>query len=169
MLIYTDFHKPYVIDNLTGPVVPKYYWIFSGQMLDFTLAPIEYLEETTGPTITVEINGLQFETPAHWNVLITDDDTWQLDTIPLSSCSNQKTLAYIMSPSDYTLRTSEVKVVDYCENKALVHPLLAKGTALCHPVGQANHHGKKVDVTAIITPHDLYKFVGNKAVGDIIP
>lgn len=169
MLIYTDFGKSYVIDSLTGPVVPKYYWIFSGPMLDFTLAPIQYLEETTGAVITVEINGLQFDVPAHWNILITDDDTWQLDTIPLSSCANQKTLAYVMSPNEYTLRTAEVKIIDYCGHKALVHPLLAKGTGLCHPIGTIIHNGKEIDIMVILTPYDLYRFVGDKVVGDILP
>jgi hypothetical protein len=169
MLIYTDFNKPYLIESLTSPVVPKYYWIFSGHMLDFTLSPIQYLEETTGPSITVEINKLKFDVPAHWNILITDNDTWQLDTVPISSCANKKTLAYIMSPNDFTLRTAEIKIVDYCDHKSLVHPLLNKGTGLCHPVGSINTNEKEIDIMVILTPYDLYKFIGNKAVGDIIP
>ena len=169
MLIFPDYQKPYLIENLTGPVVPKHFWIFSGPLLDFTLAPILYLEETTGPVVTVDINNFKFDIPAHWNILITDDDTWQLDTVPLTACSNQKSLAYLMSTTDYNLRTSIVKVIDYNENKSLVHPLLQKGTALCHPVGKVTKYGKELDVMVVITPHDLYKFVGDKAVGDILP
>lgn len=169
MLIHTDFGKNYLIDNLTGPVVPKYYWTFSGPLLDFCLSSISYLEETTGPTITLEINGFQFEAPSHWNILITDTETWQLDTVPLMNCSSQKTSAYLMATNEYTLRTAEVKVVDYCENKVLVHPLVAKGHGLCHPVGTVISRGKDIDVMVVITPHDLYKFIGDKAVGDILP
>lgn len=169
MIIYPDFCKPYLIDNLTGPVIPKYYWTFSGPMLDFCLSPISYLEETTGPVVTLEVNGFKFDVPAHWNILITDTDTWQLDTIPITNCSNQKSSAYLMSTNEYTLRTADVKIVDYFEMKVLVHPLVAKGHGLCHPAGTVMSYGKEVDVMVTITPHDLYKFIGEKAVGDILP
>ena len=59
-----------MIENLLSPVVPKHYWIFSGQMQDFMLAPISYLEETSGPSLTIEVDGFRFNVPAHWNILV---------------------------------------------------------------------------------------------------
>lgn len=169
MLILTEYNKNYIIESLTGPVVPKFCWTFSGPMLDFMLSPITYLEETTGPTKTIEINGFRFEMPAGWNILITERETFQLDTVPIASCSSQHTLAFVMSPTNYMLRMAEVKVVDYCEEKSLVHPLIAKGTGLCHPAGCIKNGDTEIDLAVVITPHDLYKHIAGKAVGDIMP
>lgn len=169
MLILTDYNKPYMIENLLSPVVPKHYWIFSGQMQDFMLAPISYLEETSGPTLTIEVDGFKFNVPAHWNILIIDHETYQIDTVPIRSCSSHETYAFIMTPEDYGVNKKMITVCGYKNHEVLCHPLMAKGQALCHPIGEVTKRGKDLQLAVVITPHDLNKFIDGKAVGDILP
>ena len=170
MQILTDYHRPYLIDSLTSPVVVKYNWIFQAQQIDFMLSPIVYLEETTGAVIKVRINNTEFWVPANWNILVTDRDTYQIDTVGIQSCASTKHLAYSFSPDEMKLRTLDIMVIDYADNMSLVHPMINKCTALVHPVGPAlaSVNGKSIQLSVVIGPHDLYKFLENKLVGDIL-
>lgn len=168
MLALTDFNKPYLISSLSEPMVAKHHWIFSGQMLDFTLAPIEYLEETSGPAVKVEINGLEFLVPTSWHILITENETYQLDTVPIANCAKIECLAFIMTPDNMKFRTSPVKVLEFIPHAQLVHPMINKGTALQHPVGLICERDNFFQATVSIGPFDLYKYLTEKVVGDLI-
>lgn len=168
MLILPDYGRPYQIDSLTAPVVVKHNWIFHGPTTDFMLSPITYLEETTGAVIKVRINNSEFWVPATWQILVTDRETYQIDTVALQSCASIKHLAFSFSPDEMKLRTLDVMVVDYAESMALVHPMINKGTALVHPVGPSPvSMGKTIQLSVAIGPHDLYKHLTNKVIGDI--
>lgn len=167
MLVLPDYNKPYLIDSLTAPVVIKHHWIFSAQMCDFTLAPIHYLEETTSAAVKVRINNSEFWIPASWNILVTDTETYQLDTVNIHSCANVKHLAFTFVPNELKLRTLDVMVLDYVESMSLVHPMVNKATALVHPVGPSEGFGTSRQLAVIIGPHDLYKHLQNKVVGDM--
>ena len=169
MQVLPDYNKPYIIDSLTAPLVIKYNWIFNGPAVDFMLSQITYLEETTGAAVKVRINNTEFWVPATWNILVTDRETYQLDTVSIQSCANIKHLAFSFSPDEMKLRTLDVMVVDYVDEMSLVHPMINKGTALVHPVGPAPtlQHGKQLQLSVVIGPHDLYKHLQNKVIGDI--
>lgn len=168
MLLLPDYNRPYLIDSLTSPVVVKHNWIFSGPMCDFTLAPITYLEETTGGGLKLRINNYDFWVPASWNVLVTDNETYQLDTVSIQSCATVKHLAFSFSPTEMKLRTLDISVIDSTDNISLVHPMINKGTMLVHPVGPAIGNNKTdLLLSVVIGPHDLYKYLSNKVVGDV--
>jgi hypothetical protein len=168
MLVLPDYGKPYIIDSLTAPVVIKHNWIFNAPACDFMLSPITYLEETTGAVVKVRINNSEFWVPATWNILVTDRETYQLDTVAIQSCASTKHIAFSFSPDEMKLRTLDVMVVDYAEDMALVHPMISKGTALVHPVGPTVHGiGKQLQLSVVIGPHDLYKHLQNKVIGDV--
>lgn len=167
MLILTEWNKSYIIESTNGPIVPKYYWMFSGHMLDFTLTPLVYLEETTGPVYTIEINRFKFDVPAKWNILIVDNDTYQIDTVPISTCATNVTYAFAMSPTDNGVKTVKVDILEYKEEAVLIHPLVQKGSGFCHPVGYLNNNDQEFSV--VLSPYDLYKYIGDKVVGDILP
>jgi hypothetical protein len=168
MLVLPEYNRPYLIDSLTAPVVIKYNWIFSAPMCDFTLAPITYLEETSGAVVKVRINNSEFWVPATWNILVTDRETYQLDTVSIQSCASTKHIAFVFAPDEMKLRTLDIMVTDYAEHMALVHPMINKGTALVHPVGPASQAwGKQLQLSVVIGPHDLYKYLQNKVVGDV--
>jgi hypothetical protein len=133
------------------------------------LSPITYLEETSGAVIKVRINNSEFWVPANWQILVTDRETYQIDTVSIQSCATIKHIAYSFSPDEMKLRTLDVMVIDYAEDVSLVHPMISKGTALVHPVGPAPQGlGKQLHLSVVIGPHDLYKFLAGKVVGDIL-
>ncbi len=168
MQILTDFNKPYIIDSLTAPVVVKYNWIFHGPTTDFMLQQIHYLEETTGAAVKVRINNTDFWIPALWNILVTDKETYQIDTVGIQSCASIKHVAFAFSPDESKLRTLDISIVDYCDKMSIVHPMINKSTALVHPVGPSVGYGKQVQLAVVIGPHDLAKHLTNKVVGDVL-
>ena len=107
--------------------------------------------------------------PATWNILVTERETYQIDTVGIQSCATTKHLAFSFSPDEMKLRTLDIMVIDYADNMALVHPMITKGTALVHPVGPApvTNMTKPIQLSVVIGPHDLYKYLTNKVIGDI--
>jgi hypothetical protein len=169
MLVLPDFGRPYVLDSLTSPVVIKHHWVFKAPVTDFMLEKLEYLEETTGACIKVRINNSEFWVPATWNILVTDTETYQLDTVSIQACASTQHLAFSFSTDEMNLRTLPVKVIEYAESMALVHPMINKGCALVHPVGPApTFNGKQLQLSVVIGPHDLYKHLQGKVVGDVM-
>ena len=59
----------------------SHFWTFSGHMMDFKLEALEYLEETTGPTITLRIQNLDIPLPASWTLMAVDMETSALFTV----------------------------------------------------------------------------------------
>lgn len=169
MLILPEYSKPYILDSLTAPVVIKYNWMFNAQLIDFMLTPITYLEETTGAAVKVRINNSEFWVPATWYILVTDTETYQIDTVSITACASTNHIAFSFSPEEQNLRTLDIRVLDYCDSMSLVHPMIAKGQAMVHPVGPApwSKNGEEEHVSVVIGPHDLYKHIGGKVVGDI--
>lgn len=167
MLVLPDFAIPFSVDSLTAPIVIKHCWMFRGIDTDFTLLPILYLEETTGAAVKVRINNSEFWIPATWNILVTDRDTFQLDTVNIQSCAATKHIAFVFAKDELKLRTLDIMVLDYCDSMSLIHPMIGKGTALVHPVGPSQGIGKQVALSVVIGPHDLYKYLSDKIVGDI--
>jgi len=168
MLFLSDMNKPFIVDSLTQPMVIKHHWVFSAHMMDFTINQIAYLEASTGPVIKIKVNGLSFFVPVSWNVLVVDDDTYQIDTIPVTSCSNAKYHAFAMSPTDSKIRMMEISVEDFEPKMTLVHPMIQRATALCHPIGTTKDTLGETDVCIVIGPYDLHKWLNNKSIGDIL-
>lgn len=153
MMILTDYNKPYIIESLVSPIIPEYYWVFSGKMLDYTLCPISYLEETIGPTIEFVIEGTQIFLPTSWHVLVVEPDTGQLDTIPVLSCSKAAFNALVFTPNDPKFRHAEMRVSGLETNKSLVHPMMEKGTMMCIPIGPDPATGNVMSICA--GPYDV--------------
>jgi hypothetical protein len=169
MLVLPDYGKPYLIDSLTAPVVIRHNWIFNAQLTDFMLQQITYLEETSGAAVKLRVNNSEFWVPATWHILVTDTETYQLDTVSVQSCAQTKHIAFSFSPDEMNLRTLPIDVIDYVEDISLVHPMINKGCALVHPVGPSpTFHGKQIQLNVVIGPHDLYKHLTNKVVGDVM-
>jgi hypothetical protein len=163
---------PYIIDNLSSPIMVKHNWIFQGSLLDFSLQPIHYLEETTGACVKIRINNLDFWVPSSWYILICDPHTFQIETIAITKCSGINFSAYAFSPHDINLRLLDIMVVDYADNMSVVHPMINKGTMMMHPVGPAiRGKGRDMDenhLAVAIGPFDLSKSLSGKIIGDLL-
>lgn len=169
MVVLPEHNRPYCIDSLTAPVVIKHHWIFNAVQTDFCLAPVVYLEETTGAGVKLRINNSEFWVPSTWSILVTDRETYQLDTVSVQSCASTNHIAFSFSTEEMNLRTLDIEVIDYTDNIALVHPMINKGCSLIHPVGPSPMvNGKQMQLSVVIGPHDLYKHLANKVVGDVM-
>ena len=168
MQILTEVSRSYIIDSLTGPMGVSHFWTLSGHMMDFKLEPLEYLEETIGPTIRVRVQNLEIDFPASWNLIAVDRETYTIDSIPITACATFEHDILLFSPGDSKLVTTKLTVVDYFEKKSCIHPMIPKGSAMVHPTGPEMSKGQSIFYGIVCGPHDLYRYVGGKTVGDIL-
>lgn len=168
MLILTDYNKPYILTAIDSPIVPKYYWVFNANHLDYLISPLIYLEETTGPAIELEIDGFSFIVPSQWNILVCDKETMYIDTIPIANCSSHTYQALVSASNDLKFRTAEIKINDIFSKKTCVHPMINKGTMMCHPIGTEKNKDDNM-LSIMLGPYDLYsRYLNKMTVNDIL-
>jgi len=168
MIILNEISKPYIIDSITAPIVLRHHWIFSGQQLDFTLNEVQYLEETTGPTITLQIEDSEVRVPGAWNVLIVDRETYTVDAVPVTACAAFEHLAFVFSPDDSKLITAPIRVINWEPKGICIYPAVDKANALVHAISPGVTHGKAVPRGVVVGPSDLHRYLSGKVVGDIL-
>ena len=169
MIILPEWSRPYIISAVNQPIVPQYYWTFSGTLLDFTLTPLVYLEENIGPTIRIEINGIEFDVPTSWHILVVDPETRTIDTIPVAECAHNEYKAMLISSINSKYVDSVINIIDLNPNDtSLVYPKLSKGTMMMHPVGLEDGNEENV-LNAVIGPYDLYdKYLKNVSARELL-
>src|SRR5215217_29724 len=77
-------------------------------MMDFKLEPLEYLEETSGPTIRVRVQNLEIDLPASWCLVAVDRETYTIDSIPITACATFEHDILLFSPDDSKLVTTKL-------------------------------------------------------------
>lgn len=157
-----------MIDSLTQPLPLRHHWIFNAQQLDFTLTEIQYLEEHVGPTITLLIGDVEVRLPGSWNVMIVDSETYTVDAVPVTACAAFAHDAFVFSPEDGKLITSPVRVVGWEPRETCVYPAVEKGQALVHAISPGVLHGKPTARGVVVGPNDLWRWIANKTVGDVL-
>lgn len=168
MQILSEVSRPYLLDSLTAPIGISHFWTFSSHMMDFKLEELQYLEETQGPTVRIRVQNLEIDVPTSWHVMAVDKETYSVDSIPIPACATFDHNIMLFSPDDSKLVTSLISVVDYFPKASVYHPMIPKGSAMIHPTGPELSHGKSIFYGIIIGPHDLYRWIGGKAVGDLL-
>lgn len=168
MIILNEANRPYIIESLTQPLPLRHHWIFNAQQLDFQLNEIMYLEETAGPTVTLQIENAEIKVPGAWNVLIVDMETYTIDAVPVTACAAFEHQAFVFSPDDSKLITSPIRVSQWSPKESCFYPALEKAQALVHSITPGVSHGKPVQRGVIIGPADLWRWISNKTVGDVL-
>lgn len=174
MLILPDYGYPYIIDDVNGPVVPKYNWFYDAGLNDFMIKPIRLLEETTGPTIRCRINGFDFNIPASWNILVVDEDTKIVDTVQISQCSSSNYSAFLMHPDIHDYQTSPIVLLDLFMKESCTHVTIPKMNMILHPVGPVNRtsyhrsHNDDLSYSCLLSPQDIGKYMHNMSAMEIV-
>jgi hypothetical protein len=168
MIILNEISRPYILDSLTQPLPLRHHWIFNAQALDFMLNEITYLEETLGPTITLQIADSEVKIPGAWSILIVDMETYTVDAVPATACAAFEHQAFVFSPSDGKLITSPIRVTNFEPKAACIYPAVDKAHALIHAISPGVLHGKTIPRGVVVCPTDLWRYVGGKTVGDIL-
>lgn len=161
MLIFNEDNDAIILDTIQGPTLSEYMYVLDLSMMDFTLAPLLIFEEVICPTITVMIEDFSFNVPANWNILVADDETFQLDVVEVSELAGKEFKAMVYGMDMAMAELARISVVDYFPNYQNIGPSLNKYQMLCHPIAP----GKWVN----IAPSDSYnKYLKEKVVGNII-
>jgi hypothetical protein len=176
MQILPEYSYPYVLDNVSGPVVPKYSWFYDAELNDFLLRPIRLLEETTGQTVLVKINGTEFQIPASWNLLVVDEETKMVDTVQITQCSSSNYLAFLTHPDEHDYALSKIILLDLLPSESCVHVMIPRMHMMMHPVGPVDaatsvlSSNKKTDLhyCCLLTPQDLGKYMHGMTVMEIV-
>ena len=153
--------QPIILDDLCAPVLSDHFWVLDLNIQDYTLTPLQVLEEVLCPTVVLRIEGFDFEVPAAWNILVYDYDTTQLDAVSLAEAAGREFTAMVFGPSLSMPRASKISVVDYFMERKHVNPSLNKHQMLCHPIGP--------NAWVNISPSDVYsKYLKDITIGDLI-
>lgn len=135
MLIFNENTTPILIDDIQAPVVSNYFWVLDLEMQDYTLAPLQVLEETTCPTVTLRVDrGVEFNLPANWYILICDEESGQLDVVQLSNAAGEDFSAVVFGTDCNMMKTIRISIVGYSASYVNVGPSLNKHQMLCHPI-----------------------------------
>lgn len=161
MLILDEKEKTVVIDSINTPLPSEYFWVLDLAMRDFTLTPLLVLEEVSCPTLTLEVEGVQLDVPANWNILIYDGTTGDIDIVPVSWVGHKDFTAFAYGPTKTIPRPAHLRLVDYKPYSTTVAPALNKHQMLCHPIGPS--------LWINLSPNDGYaKYLKNTSMGDLI-
>jgi hypothetical protein len=161
MLIFDENSKPIIVDGLHTPLLSEYFYVLDLNLMDFTLTPLNVLEETVAPTITLSIEGFDFNVPANWNILIVDDETMQLDVTEIADIAGTEFKAFGYGFDNVNFDSYLINVHNYFTQYPNYGPSLSKNQMLCHPISQTRWIN--------IAPSDTYnKYLKNKLAGDLI-
>jgi hypothetical protein len=160
MQILPDYNFPYSIDDVTGVMIPKFAWYYDAIVNDFMLKTITMLEETTGATVVVKINNTQFNVPASWHILVVDDETKMVDTVPIAQCSSSAYQAYLMHPELNRYELSPIQLLDLLPSDECVHLTIPRQCLILHPTSTTVNNKDKV-MSCLIGPHDVGKYMGD--------
>lgn len=167
MLLLPEYGHAYMVDSVIGPVMPKFAWYYDAMMNDFMLRPLLMLEETTGPTVIVRINGFELKIPANWFILLVDEETKMVDTISINRASGSGYKAFMMHPSLNNFELASVQLLDLQPEEAIVHLVIARQQLVCHPVGPTQT-SKGLPMNILIGPQDVGRHMGNLSVMDLL-
>lgn len=167
LLVLPEYGHSYIIDTVSGPVIPKHAWYYDALLNDFMLRPLLMLEETTGPVVVMRINGFELRVPASWYILLVDEETKMVDTIPVNRAAGSGYKAYMMHPDLPRCEFGDVQLLDLCPDEAVVHLVVAKQQLVCHPVGPTNV-SKGLPMSVLIGPQDVGRHMGNLTSVDLL-
>jgi hypothetical protein len=127
------------------------------------------LEETIGPTVNVRINGLTFDVPASWYLLVVDEETKTVDTVPITQCSSSGYSAFMIHPSEAKYSTSSVTLIDLKMKAECVHVSIPKLHMMLHPVGSITDKQNDEKIySCLLSPQDIGKYMNNMSAMELL-
>lgn len=161
MLIFDDKNRPIVIDNITNPIVTSHLWVLDLNLMDFTLAPLQVVEEVVCPSIQLNMRGYEFLLPAFWNILIYDRETSQLDVVDVAEVAGRDFTAFVCGPNKFRPEPVTIDATDYVLEHINTGPMLNKHQMLCHPISNTDW--------IVVSGNDTYKkYIKNRCIGDLL-
>lgn len=161
MFLIDNNNETIILDSIHTPTKTDHFWVLDLNILDYTLTPLLILEEIVSPSIEVQISNFRFILPTTWNILVTDEETSQLDVVSVAELPGREFKALVYGPLMSRAKIEPVRVTNYFPNYKNVGPHLNKHQMLCHPISSSSWIN--------VAPSDIFnKHLKNCNVGDII-
>jgi hypothetical protein len=161
MIIFDEDNELATINGLFDVPACNYVWALNLKIMDYILTSVRVIEFYRGPTFTLSIRDTVFKLPAMWYVLIVDDDTYQLDVVPVSSLASETFHVLLYGATVKSYLIEEIKVLDYTLEDNHFYPSFQKHLMLNVAVSD------KLWISCSYS--DVYtRFLKNKSIADII-
>lgn len=135
MLIIDENLKAVDVNNIHVPTISTHFWTYDFKILDYKLSPLIVLEEIKTPVMTIEIGSFRFNLPCKWNILVSDEDTSQVDLIDVATIAGREFDIVAFNHVRNTTHAVKIRVVDYKSEGVVVSPSIHRHQMLCHPIG----------------------------------
>lgn len=166
MKILSEVNQPYDVTAINEKMPMSHYWILDARDLDFRLAALEFLEETTGPTITMRIENQELTFPANWFAVVVDTDTYQIDSVPIAMLATNNYDLLMFSPHDSKVRVAKPIFLDVGQG-VVTYAACPKGASQVVPVCMLKNRDILEWYGVMIGQYDLGRWIEGKSVGDI--
>jgi hypothetical protein len=138
MKIHTLDDTAYELNSLPETIDDIRFAIFDNSNpkdADYFFIPLIFLESFTSPAIVLRIGGNIIKMPLNWHLLIGEEDTGDLEAIPLTSINDRDFKAFSFnSLSSFMANFLPVEVIDVYNEVQWYNPKLKNGQYLAVPI-----------------------------------
>jgi len=138
MRIHTLENKSYEINELPETIEDIRFAVFDNSNpkdADYFFIPLIFLESFTSPALLLDIGGHKLKMPIDWCLLIGEEETGDLEAIPLTSINDRSFKAFSFnSLTGYKADFLSVEVMDVYNEVQWYNPKLKNGQYLAVPI-----------------------------------
>lgn len=138
MRIHTLEDKSYELNELPDTIDDIRFAVFDNSNpkdADYFFIPLIFLESFTSPALVLNIGGNMIKMPIDWHLLIGEEETGDLEAIPLTSINDRNFKAFSFnSLSGYSADFLPVEVMDVYNEVQWYNPKLKNGQYLAVPL-----------------------------------
>ena len=143
MKIHTLDDTAYELNELPEVIEDIHFAIFDNSNpkdADYFFTPLIFLESFTSPAIVLKIDSKVIKMPMDWHLLIGEQDSGNLEAIPLTSINDRDFKAFSFnSLSSYMADFLPVEVIDVYNEVQWYNPKLKNGQYLAVPLSDSKN------------------------------
>ena len=143
MKIHTLNDTAYELNELPEVIEDIHFAIFDNSNpkdADYFFTPLIFLESFTSPAIVLKIDSKVIKMPMDWHLLIGEQDSGNLEAIPLTSINDRDFKAFSFnSLSSYMADFLPVEVIDVYNEVQWYNPKLKNGQYLAVPLSDSKN------------------------------
>ena len=143
MRIHTLDDKSYELDELPEVIDDIRFAVFDNSNpkdADYFFVPLIFLESFTSPALVLKIADKVIKMPMDWNVLIGEEETGDLEAIPLTSINNRNFKVFEFNAlSSFKADFLPIEVIDVYNEVEWYNPKLKNGQYLAVPIEEGEN------------------------------
>jgi len=143
MKIHTLDDTAYELNELPEKINDMQFAIFDNSNpkdADYFFVPLIFLESFTSPALVLKIADKVIKMPMDWNVLIGEEETGDLEAIPLTSINNRNFKVFEFNAlSSFKADFLPIEVIDVYNEVEWYNPKLKNGQYLAVPIEEGEN------------------------------